>query len=176
MPRPSPQPISARTLNTRWQAPAWALLLATSLAMAHAAQAQVAPSTASALSTLPIASVVAQESGESVASAAVGVSAAAAAVVVVPVALSTAGAVLVVKSIQVGARGSVFVLERTSDGARVSVQGLGSAVRAVALSVGSAMVVSIVGAGTVLSAAGEVIAFIPNAVGRALMHHERLSG
>ena len=55
-------------------------------------------------------------------------------------------------------------------------RGLARTVGAVALSVGSAMVVSVVGAGTVLSAAGEVVAFIPNAIGRALMHNERLSG
>jgi hypothetical protein len=37
------------------------------------------------------------------------------------------------------------------------------------------VVVSVVGAGVVLSAAGEAIAFIPNALGRALLHNERLT-
>jgi hypothetical protein len=40
---------------------------------------------------------------------------------------------------------------------------------------GTAVVVSVVGAGVVLSAAGEAIAFIPNALGRALLHNERLT-
>ena len=35
--------------------------------------------------------------------------------------------------------------------------------------------VIIIGAGVVLSAAGEAIAFIPNALGRALLHNERVS-
>jgi hypothetical protein len=95
-------------------------------------------------------------------------------VVVVPVALSVAGAVLVVKAIELGARGSVCVLERTSDGARVSLNITASGVGAVALSVGSAVVVSTIGAGAVLSAAGEVVAFVPNAIGRALLHNQRL--
>jgi len=43
------------------------------------------------------------------------------------------------------------------------------------VSTGMAVVVSVVGAGTVLSAAGEVIAFIPNEIGKALMHNERVT-
>ena len=100
---------------------------------------------------------------------------ASAAVVLVPVALSVGGAVLVVKTIEVGARGSVYLLERTSDGARVSVQVAAGSAGAVALAVGSALVVSTIGAGTVLSAAGEVVAFIPNAIGRSLLHNHRIS-
>ena len=110
-----------------------------------------------------------------IASVATGASVASAAVVVVPVAFSVAGAVLVVKTIEVGAQGSVYALERTSDGARVSVKVAANSSAAVALVVGSAVVVSLMSAGTVLSAAGEVVAFIPNALGRALMHNERLS-
>jgi hypothetical protein len=35
--------------------------------------------------------------------------------------------------------------------------------------------VSVISAGVLLSAGGEVIAFIPNELGRALLHHERVS-
>ena len=35
--------------------------------------------------------------------------------------------------------------------------------------------VSALASGTLLSAAGEVIAFLPNALGRALLHDERLT-
>ncbi len=37
------------------------------------------------------------------------------------------------------------------------------------------MTVSTIGAGIILSAAGEAIAFVPNALGRALLHNERLT-
>jgi len=40
---------------------------------------------------------------------------------------------------------------------------------------GTSVVVSVIGTGIVLSAAGEVLAFVPNAIGRALLHNERLS-
>jgi hypothetical protein len=33
---------------------------------------------------------------------------------------------------------------------------------------------SVIGTGAVLSVAGEVLAFVPNALGQALLHNERL--
>ncbi|MFW2354164.1 hypothetical protein [Hydrogenophaga sp.] len=116
-----------------------------------------------ALSALPVASVVG--------AASVG----AAAVSVVPVAFSVAGAVLVVKAVEVTASGTVYVLERVSDGARASVQVSGRAASAVSVGVGTAVMVSVIGTGVLLSAAGEVLAFIPNELGRALLHNERIT-
>lgn len=141
-----------------------ALVLAAGTLLAPLAQAHPGDlSAVSALSALPVASVV------------VGGSMAAGAVLVLPVALSTAGAVLVVKTVEVGARSSVYVLERASDGARVSVEIVHDGARGASHAVGYSMVVSVIGAGVVLSAAGEAIAFIPNALGRALLHNERLT-
>ncbi len=123
------------------------------------AQARNDASAYSALSTLPLASV-----------AAVGGAAVAA-----PVLLSTAGTLLVVKGVQASAQGTVFVLERAADGAQASVEMAGRAATGSALAVGTVVTVSVIGAGVLLSAGGEVIAFIPNEVGRALLHHERVS-
>jgi 1-acyl-sn-glycerol-3-phosphate acyltransferase len=123
------------------------------------AQARNDASAYSALSTLPLASV-----------AAVGGAAVAA-----PVLLSTAGTLLVVKGVQASAQGTVFVLERAADGARASVEIAGRAAAGSALAVGTVVTVSVISAGVLLSAGGEVIAFIPNEVGRALLHHERVS-
>lgn len=117
----------------------------------------------SALSAMPIASVVG--------SAAAGGSAVAA----VPLLLSAAGTVLVVQAVAVTASAAVYVLARASDGAMVSVEVLGAATSGASLAAGTLVTVSVVGAGTVLSAAGEVIAFIPNALGRALLHNERVT-
>lgn len=127
------------------------------------AQAQAELSAVSALSALPVASVV------------VGASAAVGAVVAVPVVLSTAGAVLVVKTVESTARGSLYVLERASDGARASIEVLGRGVAGASIVAGASVLVTVVAAGTVLSVAGEAIAFIPNALGRALLHNERLT-
>lgn len=146
-------------------------LLAASLALALAAGPVRAQSEASLmLSALPLASVVGT-AGAVAGSAAAG----AVAVSALPVALAVSGAVLVVKVVEVSARGTVYVLERASDGARVSVEVLGRGVGAASLMAGTVVTVSVIGAGVVLSAAGEVLAFVPNAIGRALLHNERLT-
>ncbi len=127
------------------------------------AQAQSEASALSAISALPVASV------------AVGASAAAGAVLAVPVVLSTSGAVLVVKTVESTARGTVYLLERASDGAQASIEVSGRAAGGVSVVAGTMATVTVIGAGVLLSAAGEVIAFIPNALGRALLHNERLT-
>jgi hypothetical protein len=122
------------------------------------------------LSALPVASVVGAASTVA-GSAAVG----AAALSVVPAALSVTGAVLVVKAVEVTARGTLFLLERASDGAVASVEITGRTASAVVAGVGTAVTVSVVSTGVLLSTAGEVLAFIPNELGRALLHNERIT-
>lgn len=140
----------------------WLLTLGLALA-AVSGPTRAQSESSAALSLLPVASVVGTAS------------AGAAAVSTVPAALAISGAVLVVKVIEVSARGTVYLLERASDGAQVSVEVVGRAASAVALGVGSAVTVSVIGTGVLLSAAGEVLAFLPNALGRALLHNERLT-
>jgi hypothetical protein len=145
---------------------------ATAVVMALAASANFAAaqnrhgnaaSEASALSALPIASVV------------ILGGAASAAVAALPVALSISGAVLVVKSVELSARGTLCVLERASDGAQVSVEIAAYGVERTSLVVGKTLQVAVIGAGAVLSIAGEAIAFVPNEIGRALLHNERIT-
>lgn len=118
------------------------------------------------LSMLPVASVVVTGAAASTA---------ASAVIAVPVVLSTAGAVLVVKAVESTARGTLYVLERASDGARASIELTGKAVSGASMVAGTAVTVSVIGSGVVLSALGEAIAFLPNELGRALLHNERLT-
>lgn len=120
--------------------------------MAHPNQA----SEASALSTLPVA---------------VSVTA--------PAMLVSGTAALSVVAIQATADGVVWVLERASDGARISVKWAGLSVGMASVVVGAVVVgavvtVTAVSAGWLLSTAGEVIALVPNTLGRALLHHEEV--
>ncbi|MEI8327294.1 MAG: hypothetical protein WCH44_18395, partial [Betaproteobacteria bacterium] len=71
--------------------------------------------------------------------------------------------------------GTVYVLERVSDGARASIEVAGKVASGVSTAVGTTVTVSAIGAGVILSVAGTVLAFIPNELGRALMHSERVS-
>ena len=89
--------------------------------------------------------------------------------------LLAGGAVLTIVSVQASATGTVWVLERASDGARATLHFSGHVAQGAALSVGGAVVVTALASGVVLSAAGNAIAFIPNEMGRALLHNERIT-
>ncbi|MBK7617293.1 MAG: hypothetical protein IPJ08_23620 [Burkholderiales bacterium] len=101
----------------------------------------------------------------------------------VPVAISIAapsmvlmaGAQLVVLSVQATARGSVWVLERVSDGVRFSVEVVGQSL----VAVGTGVTVLVMGTGWLLSTAAEggsqALCFVPNEVGRALLHNEQVT-
>ena len=95
--------------------------------------------------------------------------------VAAPVSLLSAGAALTVVAVEASATGTVWVLERASDGVRGSVMLSADVARGASLLVGSAVLVTAVSAGWMLSAAGKVIAFVPNQLGRALLHHERVT-
>jgi hypothetical protein len=127
------------------------LLLAAALAVSFAAAAPArahGASEASVLSALPVAVSVAA-----------------------PVAVLSAGAVLTVVAVEASAAGTVWVLERASDGARASVRLAGAA----SAGVGTALVVTALSTGWLLSAAGQAICFVPNAIGAALLYHERVT-
>jgi hypothetical protein len=127
-----------------------ALALAAALSQGALAHSEV--SEASALSMLPVAVSVAA-----------------------PSALLAGGAVLTVVAVQASATGTVWVLERASDGARATLHFSGHVAGSALLSAGGAVAVTALASGVVLSAAGQAIAFIPNEIGRALLHNERIT-
>jgi len=99
-----------------------------------------------------------------------------------PVAVSvTAPAMLVsgtvalsVVAIEATADGMGWVLERASDGARLSVKWASLSVGMASVAVGTVVTVTAMSAGWLLSVAGEVLAVVPNTLGRALLHHEEV--
>lgn len=93
----------------------------------------------------------------------------------VPLAVLSAGTALVIVSVEVIGGATVWVLERVSDGVRISVRTAGRLSEGARGAAGAAVYVSVIGAGTLLSTAGEVIAFIPNEIGKALLHHEKVT-
>ncbi|MFO0443227.1 MAG: hypothetical protein ACK50F_02990 [Betaproteobacteria bacterium] len=95
--------------------------------------------------------------------------------VAAPALVLSAGAGLTVVAVQASGEATVWVLERASDGARASVTVSGAVAGGASLLVGTAVAVTAVSAGWVLSAAGQVIAFVPNEIGKALLHNERLT-
>ena len=145
----------SKSLKSRTRLQAMLLACGTSLALLGAGQPTWAhtnqASEASALSMLPVA------------------------VSVTAPALLVSGAVaLSVVAIQATADGVVWVLERASDGARISVKWAGLSAGMASVVVGTVVTVTAVSAGWLLSTAGEVIALVPNTLGRALLHHEEV--
>ena len=95
--------------------------------------------------------------------------------VAAPVGLLVSGAAFTVVAVEAASDGTVWILERASDGARASVT-LGSAVvGGVSVAAGTVVLCTAMSAGWVLSAAGKAIAYIPNELGRALLHNERVT-
>ena len=156
--------MSNETLMNHLRRTTAAVLCASALLVA-AGSAQAQSEVSLGLSMLPVASVV---------GAASVAGAAASTVVAIPVALAVSGAVLTVKAIEASAHGTVIVLERASDAATASVELGAAAAGGIALSVGASVVTTVIASGVILSAAGEVLCFIPNAIGRALIYNERI--
>ena len=95
--------------------------------------------------------------------------------VAAPVGLLVSGAAFTVVAVEAASDGTVWLLERASDGARASVTLGGAVVGGVSLATGAVVVCTAMSAGWVLSSAGKAIAYIPNELGRALLHNERIT-
>ena len=87
----------------------------------------------------------------------------------------SAGAALTVVAVEATSAGSVWVLERASDGARASVRLGARAAEGLSVAAGTAVVVTAISTGWVLSAASRAIAFVPNEIGAALLYNERVT-
>ncbi|KPF69145.1 hypothetical protein IP84_07300 [beta proteobacterium AAP99] len=131
---------------------AGAVLAISAVFSLQSVQAQSDLSDASALSLLPVAVSVAA-----------------------PVMILAGGVALTVVSVQASAVGTVIVLERASDGARATLRFSGRVLEGSAVAVGSAIMVTALSTGYVLSTASEAIAFVPNEIGRALLYNERIT-
>ena len=128
------------------------LALSAALSLASMAQAHNEASEASALSALPVAVSVAA-----------------------PSMVLSAGVVLTVVSVQVVAGATVWVVQRASDGARMVIRWGSQAAGVASVALGTAVTVTAVSAGYILSAAGQAIAFVPNALGASLLYNERFT-
>jgi hypothetical protein len=95
--------------------------------------------------------------------------------VALPVVLVAGVGSIVVTGVEASAQGTVWVVENVADGVKGSICFAGRVVGAAAVSVGTVIVVTVVATGMVLSAAGHVIAFIPNEIGRSLSYNQRVS-
>ena len=141
--------MTLHSIRRRLASTAVAALLAINLVSANA---HSEASALSALSALPIAVSVAA-----------------------PVMILSAGVTLTVVAVESSAIGAIWVLERASDGARATVKLSAQAAGGLSVAAGTAVVVTAVSTGWVLSTASRAIAFVPNEIGAALLYNERVT-
>ncbi|WLI87703.1 hypothetical protein Q4S45_13230 [Massilia sp. R2A-15] len=89
-------------------------------------------------------------------------------------ALAASGTV-VVDSVVATGDASVIVLIGASDAARATIQLSGRAAREASLAAGASVNLVATSTGYLLVSAGKVLAFVPNEIGKALLHHSRVS-
>ncbi|HTH77789.1 MAG TPA: hypothetical protein VL593_02340 [Ramlibacter sp.] len=92
-----------------------------------------------------------------------------------PPGVLSSGAVFVVKRVDETAYATAYSLERVSDGTHVSIEIATRGVRHVTVLAGALVKATLLNTGMVLTAGSEAIAFVPNALGRALLHNERVT-
>ncbi len=86
------------------------------------------------------------------------------------------GSQFVVESVHATADGTILILRGVSEAARISLRVVGNSVVAATTFAGTVLAVSATAAGHILHAGGEVVAFVPNSLGRTLTHSSAYGG
>jgi hypothetical protein len=89
--------------------------------------------------------------------------------------VAASGAV-VVTGVQASSEGVVLVLQGAGAAGSATVRLSGKAVRGLSIAAGTVLEVVATSTGHVLVLAGKALAFVPNELGKALLHHERVAG
>lgn len=103
--------------------------------------------------------------------ASVVIPAASGVVVLGSMSMVAASAQVSVKSVEAVGDGVIIVLKGTSDAATASIKLTGQAAKELSVATGTMVNVVAASTGHLLVASGKAIAFIPNEVGTALIHH-----
>ena len=89
--------------------------------------------------------------------------------------LAAPGAVFVVKRVDASAYATVYTLEGVPDGGRIAIEIAGRDAQPVSLVAGSVLATTATSTGTVLATGKDAVAFIPNALGRALLQNKAVT-
>ena len=87
-----------------------------------------------------------------------------------------ASAQVVVESVETVGEGSVVVLKGASDAGAASIRLTGQVARDLSLAAGTVVSVVAVSTGHALVLSGKIIAYIPNEIGKSLLHHSTVGG
>ena len=84
-----------------------------------------------------------------------------------------ASGTVVVDSVEVAGDASLLVLAGASDAGRAAIRLSGRAARGASLAAGTGVSLVALSTGYLLVSAGNIICFVPNELGKALLHHSR---
>ncbi|MDQ2820094.1 MAG: hypothetical protein M3Y65_06820 [Pseudomonadota bacterium] len=85
-----------------------------------------------------------------------------------------ASGIVIVESVEVTGGASMVVLAGASNAASATLRLSGRAIEGASIVAGASVVVMAVSTGYVLVSAGQVLAFVPNELGKSLLHHSRV--
>lgn len=88
-------------------------------------------------------------------------------------AVAASGAIIV-QSVEAAGDGSMIVLAGSADAASATLRLSGKALEGASLVAGTSVGLVAISTGYLLVSAGKVLAFVPNEIGRALLHHTRV--
>ena len=92
-----------------------------------------------------------------------------------PAIFAAGGSAFRIESVEVGAFATLYTMERLSDGARVRVEVGTRGVQRQPIARGAIVKAVAVSTGLVLTSGSQAIAYVPNALGRAVLHNQRLA-
>ncbi len=118
---------------------------------------------------------VAAAGGSGLSNASEALSAATGLVVLGSLSAVAASSYVVVASVETVAEGVVVVLKGASTGVEASVQLSAAAAAGLSDAAGKAISVTATSTGHMLVMSGKVLAFIPNEIGKSLLHHSRVA-
>jgi len=95
--------------------------------------------------------------------------------VVAPASVLVAGTVLTVATVRASAHGTTIVLKSAANASAMTIEVSQDLASRAASVVGKAATISVIASGTVISAGGEVLAFIPSEIARDLLHSETIT-
>jgi len=122
------------------------------------------------LLTLAAATVHAQSEGSAVSAVSVGLSTGSAVLQALP-----EGSELVIESVTAAGKTSIVMVRASANGARASFEVSSEMCGRFALGAGKVVTLSANASGNLIRTSGEVIAFVPNELGRSLIHHRELN-
>jgi hypothetical protein len=128
------------------------------------------------LSTIVFCAIAASAPAHADSDLSTGLSVGSAVVLAGPLSVLAGAGSIVVASVETVADGVVLVLKNSATGSQAVVKLGAQGAKGLSLAAGSVVEVTVMSTGYLLGQSGKAIAFIPNEIGKSLLHHSAVAG